>query len=95
MLPVVGVVPEGEALPDEFLPQGNIDRDLSQRGLGIVVAGVHARSGETDPMARPQQEDPLVGMPPRDAAEGRSRHLPAEHVPGMRDDDGLRSGVAG
>ena len=35
MLPVVGVVPEGKALSDEFLPQGNINRNLPQRGFGV------------------------------------------------------------
>ena len=96
VLPVVRVAPVGEhALPrpDEFLAYGHIDRDLPQRGFRPCAGGLYARARESHAVARPEQENPLVRVSPRDAVQGRGGHLAAEHIAGVRDDDRLR-GVA-
>ena len=86
MLLVVGVAPESEspvAFLYKFFPKGNVYRNPAQGRLCIGIQRIHARPGESHPVAGPNEEYPLVGMTPGNAAECGRRHLAAEYVPRM------------
>ena len=86
MLPVVRVTPADKGsfpVPYEVLSRRHVDRDLAEWSPGILIKGIYARTSEPNPVAWAEQEDPLVTVPGRNTAEGGSRDLSAEDVPGM------------
>ena len=95
VLPVMGVMPEKEsalAFTDQLLADVDIDRHAAQGSLCTGIERIHAGTCESDPVAGAEEEDPLVGVIPGDPVIGRCRHLAAEHVAGMRDDQRLWRG---
>ena len=92
MFPIMGVRPESEGAltpVDEFLTCGCVNGHLSQRRLRQGIQRIDAGPGKPYPVAGADEEDPFIGVVLRDPAECRSGHFPAEHVPGMGNDDGL------
>ena len=92
VFPIMGVRPESEgalAPADELLTHGCVNGHLSQRRFRKGIQRIDAGPGEPHPVAGADEEDPFVGVFLRDPAEGRCGHFPAEHVPGMGNDDGL------